>query len=150
VKDDSLPAAPHPLHPDIPCDSPTADFPCESSFPNASTFDHSQDTLDVSISLQCREDTSSSEHPSNLSYIFLENVEGEHIFFSFTPLSNSSNHEDVEEHLEFSDLGCHDLFTSSSHHNVDSTVVNISKTLIYDDLFVNEVETPPNCRGIST
>jgi len=32
VKDDSLPAMPHLLHPDIHCDSATADFPRESPF----------------------------------------------------------------------------------------------------------------------
>jgi len=41
VKDDSLPAAPHPLHPDIPCDSSTTDFSGENSFLDASVFDHS-------------------------------------------------------------------------------------------------------------
>ena len=51
VKDDSLPAAPHSLHPDIPCDSATVDFPCENSFLDVSTFDRSQDTLDVNLSL---------------------------------------------------------------------------------------------------
>jgi len=97
----------------------------------------------VSLSLQCREDKSSSKYPFNLSFIIFENIEGENIFFSSTRLPDSSNHEDVDKHPEFSDLGCHDLFTSSSDHDVDSIVVNISKTLVYDDLFVNEVETPP-------
>lgn len=142
VKDKSLLATPHPLHPDIPCDSSTIDFPCENSFLGASTSNHSQDTLDVSLSLQCREDTSSSEHSSILSSIFLENTEGEHLCFSSTPLPDSTNHDNVNEHLEFFDLGCHDLFTSSSDQNVDSTVVNLSKTLVCDDLSVHEVEIP--------
>jgi len=34
------------------------------------------------------------------------------------------------------------LSTSSSNHNVDSIVVNLSKTLVYDDPSVNEVKTP--------
>ena len=62
VKDDSLPVTPHPLYPDIPCDFATADFPCENPFSDVSTFDHSQDTIDVILSLQCGEDTSSSEN----------------------------------------------------------------------------------------
>lgn len=53
-----------------------------------------------------------------------------------------SNHEDADKHPEFFDLGCHDLFTSSSDHNVDSTAVNLSKTLVYGDLSIHEVETP--------
>ena len=114
VKDDSLPSTPHPLYPDIPCDSATSDSPCENSFPNASTSNRSQDTLDVSLSLYCGEDTSSSKNPSNLSFVISENTEGEHPCFSSTPLPNSSNHEDADKHPQFSDLGCRDLSTSSS------------------------------------
>ena len=57
-------------------------------------------------------------------------------------MPDSSNHEDADKHLEFSDLGCHDLSTSSSDHDVDSIIVNISKALVYNDLSVDEVETP--------
>ena len=32
--------------------------------------------------------------------------------------------------------------TSSSDHNVDSIIVNLSKTLVYNDLSINEVKTP--------
>ena len=148
VKDEFLPAAPYPLHPNIPCDSATADFPYENPFPDVSTSNHSQDTSDVSLSLQCGEDTSSSENPLNLSFIFLENTEGEHLYFSSTPLPNSSNHEDADKHLEFSDLGCNDLFTFSSHHDFDSTIINLSKTLVHNDLFVNEVETPQTVKEL--
>lgn len=150
VKDDSLPAAPHLLHPDIPCDSAITDFPCENPFPDVSTSDHSQGTSDASLSLQCREETSSLENMFNLSFIFLENIEGEPICFSYTPLPDSSNHEDADKHLKFSDLVCRDLFTSSSDHDVDSTIVNLSKTLVYDDLSVNEVETSRLSRHFSS
>ena len=92
VKDDSLTTVPHSLHPDIPCDSATADFPFENSLLDASTSDHSQDTSDVSLSLQCKVDTSSSKNLFDLSFIFLENIEDEHLFFSSTPLPDSSNH----------------------------------------------------------
>jgi len=51
VKDDSLSVVPHLLHPNIPCDATTTDFPYENPFPDVSTFDHSQDTSDVSLSL---------------------------------------------------------------------------------------------------
>lgn len=50
VKDDPLPAIPHSLYPDIPCDSTTTDFPCENPFLDVFTFDHSQDTSDVNMS----------------------------------------------------------------------------------------------------
>jgi len=139
VKDDSFLAAPHPLHPDIPCDSPTTDFPYANPFPDVSTSDHSHDTLDVSISLHFREDTSSSKNLPNLSSIFPKNIEGEHRCFPSTPLSDSSNHDDVDEHLKFSNLGCCDLFTSSFDHDVDPIIVNMSKTLVYDDISFNEV-----------
>ena len=38
----------------------------------------------------------------------------------------------------------YDLFTSSSDHDVEIVIVNLPKTLVYDDLSVNEVETPQN------
>lgn len=82
------------------------------------------------------------ENPFNLSFIFLENTEGEQFCFSSTPLPDSSNHEDVDGHFEFSDLDCHDIFTSLSYQDVDSIVVNLSKTLVYNDLSIHEVETP--------
>jgi len=41
VKDDSIPSAPHPLYPNIPCDYATIDFPYENFFLDVSTLDHS-------------------------------------------------------------------------------------------------------------
>ena len=142
VKDDSLLATPHPLYPDIPCDSTTTDFPYENSFPDVSTSDHSQDRSDVNLSLHCREDTPSCQNLSNLSSIISENTEGEHPYFSSTPLHDSSNHEDTDEHPRFSDLGCHDPSNSSFDHDVHSLVVNPYKPLFYDHTSFNEVETP--------
>jgi len=84
------------------------------------------------LSLQCREDTPSSENISNLETIISENTEGEHPCFSSTPLHDSSNHDDVDKHPKFFDLGCQDLSTSSSDHDVDSLIVNLSKPLVYD------------------
>lgn len=72
---------------------------------------------------------------------FLKTIGSEHLFFSSTPLLDSSKHEDAEKRLEFSYLRCCDLSTSSSNHDVDSIIVNMCKTLVYDDLSVNEVET---------
>jgi len=69
VKDNSLPTAPHPLYIDIPYDSAIVDFPCEYSFLDVSTSDRSQEMLDVSMSLHCGEDTSSSKIFSNLSSV---------------------------------------------------------------------------------
>ena len=57
-------------------------------------------------------------------------------------MCDSSNHEDADQYPKFSDLGCHDFFTSSSDHDVDSLVFNLSKPLVYDDLFVDKFETP--------
>ena len=142
VKDESFPSVPHPLYLNIPCIFATFDSPCENSFPDVSTFDCSQDTSDVSLSLHCGEDTSSSENPSNLSSIISKNTEGEHPCFSSTPLHDSSNHEDANKHPEFSDLGCRNLSTFSSDHDVDSIIDNLSKALAYNDLSVHEVGTP--------
>lgn len=96
---------------------------------------------DVILSSQCREDTSSFKNPSNLSSALFENIEGEDLCFSSTPLPDSSNHEDADKQLEFSYIGCHDLSTYSYDHDVDLINVNMSKTLIYDDISVNQVET---------
>lgn len=79
VKDDSLPATPHPLHPEIPCDSTTTYFPSENPLMNVSTSDHSQDMSNVSLSSQCGEDTSSYRNLSNLSSVIFENI------FAFHP-----------------------------------------------------------------
>ena len=89
VKDDSLPTMPHPLYPNIHCDSATIDFPYENSFLVLSTSNRSQDTLDVSLSLHCGEDTSSYKNPFNLLSVISENTEGEHPCFSSTPLHDS-------------------------------------------------------------
>lgn len=148
VKDDSLVAIPHLLHLDIPCDSSTTDFPCKNQLVAASTSYHSQDILDVSISLQCEEDTSSSKNMFNWSIIFLENRKGEHLCLSSTPLLDSSNHEEANEKPKFSNLGYHDLFTSSSNHTVDLTIFNLSKTPVYDELSVNEVKIPQTIEKI--
>jgi len=74
---------------------------------------------------------------------------GEYPCFSSTHLPASSNHEDANKHHEFFDLGCRDLFTSSDHH-VDSIVVNLSKTLVHDDLSINEVETPHTVEALQS
>ena len=44
--------------------------------------------------------------------------------------------------LNYFDLGYRDLFTLSSNHDVDSIIVNLCKPLVYEDLSVNEIETP--------
>jgi len=117
------------------------DFSCVSPSTKAPTVDHSQDTPDVSPSSDNGEDQSFFEHPLDFSSIFSGNAEDEHSCFSSTPLCDSSNHEDADQHPKFFDLGCRDLFTSSSDHEVDSLIINPSKPLVYDDPSINEVET---------
>ena len=109
---------------------------------DVSTFDHSQNTTDVSLSLHCGEDTSFFSNPLNLSSVISESAEGEHSCFSSTPLYDSLDHEGAKEHIEFYDHGCRDLFTPSFDHDVDSFLVNISKPRVFDDLPIDEVETP--------
>jgi len=142
VKDDLLLSTPHLLFPDIFGDFSIVDFPCENTFPGASTSDHSHNIPDVNLPLHIGDDTFSFANPLNISSIFCENAEGEHSCFSSTPLYDSSDHEDVDEHIEFLDHGCHDFFSPSFNHDVDSCDVDLSKPLIFDDLPVEEVETP--------
>lgn len=100
------------------------------------------------MSLHCREDTSFSENQFNFSSAISINAEGEHPCFSSTPLHDSSDHEDVDEHVKFSNHGCHDLFTPSFNQDVDSFVVDLSKPLVFDDLFADEVETPQYVKAL--
>jgi len=104
--------------------------------------------MDVNPSSENGEDQSFFEHPLDFLSIFLGNVEDEHSFFPSTPLCDSSNHEDVDQHPEFYDLGFHDLFTSSFDHDVDSLVVNPSMPLVYNDPSVKEVETPHTVKAL--
>lgn len=76
---------------------------------------------------------------------FLKNTKGENNCLPSSPLPDSSNHEDVDKNPKFSNVGYRDLSTSSFDHDVDSIIVNLSKTLVYDDLSVNEVDTLLGC-----
>ena len=127
VKDELLLSTTHLLFPDIFCDSTISDFPCENSPRGISTSDHLQNTPDVSLSLHFGEDTSLFGNPFNISFIIFGKEEGEHSCFSSTPLYDSSDNEDVDEHIEFSDRGSLDPFTPLYDHDVDSFVVDISK-----------------------
>jgi len=148
VKDDSLPSDPPPFFPNIVGEPTTHDFACVSSSMDAPIVDLLQDTLYVSPSSNNGEDQSFIGNPLDLSSTFSRNAEGEHPSSSSTPLCDSSNHEDVDQHPEFSDLGCHDTFTSSSNHDFDSLVVNLSNPLVYEDLSINEVETPQTIEAL--
>lgn len=130
---------------DIFGDSTILDFACVSSSMDAPIVDHSQNTKDDSPSFNNGEDKSFIKNPLYFSSPFSRNAEGEHNCF---PQRDSSYYEDAEKHLEFSDLDCHDLFTSSSGHDVDSLVVNLSKALVSDDLSIDEVGTPQAVKAI--
>lgn len=108
---------------------------------DAPIVDHSQDTPYVSPSFDNEEDQSFIENPFNFSYSFFGNIKGEHSCLSSTPLCDSSNHEDANKHPKFSYFDYHDLSTSSFDHDIDSIVVNLSKTLVYVYLSIDEVET---------
>jgi len=130
------------LFPDISRDSTISDFPRENSSTDAPTFDHSQNTRNASISFNSGKDKSLIENPLNISSTFSRNIEGEHSCFSYTPLYDSSNHEDVNEHPKFSHHYCRDPHTSSFDHIIDSLILNLSKPLVSDDLPMYKVETP--------
>ena len=82
------------------------------------------------------------ENPLDPSSVFSENTEDEFVHFSSTPLFDSSDHEDAEEFIDFSDHGGHDPFSSIFYHDHESIIVDISKPPVYDDLPDDEVETP--------
>ena len=124
------------------------DFACVSSSTDAPIVDISQDTPYVSPSSNNEEDQSFIGNPLDISSSFSRNAEGDHPSSSSTPLSDSSNHEDFDQHPEFFDLGCRDLSISSSDHDVDSLIVNPSKLMVYEDPSVNEVETPQTVKEL--
>ena len=86
MKDDLHLSAHPPLFPEIFGDSAIFDFPCVNLSMDASTADHSQNTLDVSPSFKKREEKFFIENPLDFSSSFSENAEGEHSCFSSTPL----------------------------------------------------------------
>lgn len=142
VKDDSLLFEHPPFFPDIFGDSAIHDFTCVSPFTDAPIVDHLQNTIDVSPSSDNVEDKVFTKNPLDFSSTFSRSVEGEFVHFSSTPLFDSSDHNDVDEIIDFSDCRCRDLFTPVFDHDDDYKVVDFSKTLVYDDLFFDEVETP--------
>lgn len=81
MKDDLLLSAPHLIFSDIFGDSAIVNFLCENSFLDASTSDHSQGTLDVSLSLHSREDTYFLVNPLNISSVISGNAESEYSCF---------------------------------------------------------------------
>ena len=87
-------------------------------------------------------------NPPNISSFISINSEGEKLCFSSTPLYYSSDHEDFDVHLEFSDRGCHDIFTHSFDHGSDSSTIDLSKPPVFDDPSFNEVETPQVVQAI--
>lgn len=110
-------------------DKPVNQKTCENTLQDASNFDHLQSTSNVVMSLHRGEDTSLFTNPLNISSIISINVDDKYYCFSSTPLYNSSNHEDVDEHIKFFYHGFHDLFSPSFDHNVDLFVVDLSKAL---------------------
>lgn len=86
VKHDLLLFSPYLLFPNIFCDFSISNLSCENSSSNVFTSDHSQNTSDVSLSFDCREDTSFFFILTRLSSFLFENLEDEYFCFSSTPL----------------------------------------------------------------
>lgn len=147
VKDEILLSTPSLLYPNIFCDSSIFYSPCENIFMNVSTFDHSQNAWDVSLSFDYGEDKSFFPDPLDLSYFISGNSEGE-FFFSLTPLCDSLDHEDVIFHPEYYDHGCLDIFTHSFDHDSDSPTVDLSKPSDFYDPSFDEVETPKTVKEL--
>ena len=146
--DESLLSEPPPFFSDIFCDSSIPDFACVSPSTNAPIVDHLQNTPDVSPSYDNGEDKLFIENPLDFSSAFSRNTEGEFFRFSSTPLFDSSDLEDTDEIIDFSDHSCHDLFTPIFDHDDDSIVVYFSKPPIYDDLSIDEVEMPQTIEAL--
>ena len=116
--------------------------PCVSSSTDAPIVDQSHNALDVSPSSNNLEDESFFENPLDFSSTFSGNTKGEFFILSSTPLFDSSDHEDANEIIDFSNLSCRDLFTPIFDHDDDSIIVYFLKPPVYDDLSNDELETP--------
>lgn len=123
-------------------------FSCENPSLDVSNSDHSQNAQDVSLSFDCGENRYFFMNPPNLSSFISINWEGEIFSFSSTPIYDSSDHEDVDVHIKFSDHGCCDLFIHSFDHNSDSLAIDLSKPPIFHDLSSDEVETPQDIKAL--
>lgn len=148
MKDDSLSSEPPPFFPNIFSELVIHDFACVSKSTYAPIVDHSKDTPDVGPSFDNIEDKLFIENPLHLSSIFARNTEDKFFRFSSTPLFDSSNHEDVDEIIDFSDHGSRGLFTPIFGHDHDSTTIDLSKPSVYVDLYNDEVETPKNFKEL--
>ena len=117
---------------------------------NAPIVDHSKNTLDVIPSSDNGDDKLFTKNPLEFSSTFSWNIEGEFVCFSSTPPFDSSDHEDVDEIIDFADHSCRDLWTPVFNHDGDSIIVNFSKSPVYDDLSVDEAEIPQAVEALHT
>ena len=108
---------------------------------DAPIFYVSQNTSDVIPSSNNIEDESFIENPLDFLSTFFQSIEGEFFHFSCTLVFDLSDHEDVNEIIDFTDHSCRDLFTPIFNHDDDSITGDFSKKLVYDDLYVDEFET---------
>ena len=148
MKDDLLLSTPPPLFPNIFGDSAISDFPCVNPSTDVSTTDHLHNTLDVGPSFDTGEEKLFIENPLHFSSAFFGNTEGEHSFFSYTVLFDLVDREDAIEIIDFSDRSCRDPFTPVFEHDDDYIAIDLFKPPLYDDLFVNEVETPQTIEAL--
>lgn len=111
LEDNPCLSTPPPFVPDILSNPAIPDFSYVSLSMDAPIIHHSQGTPDVSPSSDNGDDQSFIKHLLDFSSIFSGNAKYEDSFFSSTPLRDSSNLEDADQHLEFFDLGYCDLGT---------------------------------------
>lgn len=113
------------------------------------TFDHLKNSWIVNFPSVCREEISSLLNFPNLSSHHCEELEGEISCFQSSPLYDLSEYEDSSIfYLEIYDRGCHDLFTHSSHHNSDFSILDFSKSSVFDDIPFDDLELPQAVKAL--
>jgi len=142
TKDDILLSTSPPPFLDIFGDSSISDFLGVNPPTDIPIANHSQNTPNVNPSFDNGEDKLFIENPLDFASSFSGNEEHENSCLLSTPLFDLSNHADVDEIIDFSYRSCHDPFTIVFDHDVDSIIVDISKPLVYDDLYIHKVKTP--------
>lgn len=147
-KDDFLLPEPLPCFPNMFGDFFIHDFACVSSSMDAPIVDHSKNTPDVIPSSKNGEDKLLIENPLDFSSTFYGNTEAEFFCLSSTTPFYSSDHEYVDEIIDFDNCSFRDIFTPVFHHDDDSIIVYFLKPPVYDDLSVDEVENPQTIEAL--
>lgn len=112
-------------------------------FVEATTLNHSQNTWNFIFTYKHGEEKLFLLDPPNLSPYLSGNIEGEISVFLPSPLYDSLDDEDASFcNIEIFYCGFHDILNDSFDCDPNFSTVDISKPLIFDDSFSDELKLP--------